>query len=159
MCFKKFDTITWDNTTDLRSNTYVQPPTRFKFALQQAQHAILRAIMHHGRSEPAWKVLVLCSWLLLGRPATNASDSNCFHFLEANFTSSGRKTGQPCGPWSVPNATLLPFREVPPNQLPSTNNLVSTRLLHLLDQVNAAGPWLQPEMPRQSQPPLIRTLL
>ena len=42
-----------------------QPSTalqRFKFALQQAQHAILRAIMHHNpsslTSEPAWKALV-----------------------------------------------------------------------------------------------------
>ena len=29
------------------------------------------------------KVLVLSSWLLFGRPGTNASDSNCSHFLEA----------------------------------------------------------------------------
>ena len=30
------------------TTTYVEPPTRFGFALQQAQHALLRAIMHHG---------------------------------------------------------------------------------------------------------------
>ena len=66
----------WDSLWDLRGTTYVQPPPRFKFALQQVQHAILRAITDHGpsflASEPAWKVLVLSSWLLLGRPAVNA---------------------------------------------------------------------------------------
>ena len=33
----------------------------------------------------AWKVLVLSSWLLLGRPAVNASESNCAHFLDARL--------------------------------------------------------------------------
>ena len=42
-------------------------------------NAILRAIMHH------WKVFVLCRWLLRGRPATNASNSNCCLCLEARF--------------------------------------------------------------------------
>ena len=55
----------------------------------QAQHVILRVITNHGpstlASEPAWKVLVLSSWLLLGRPAVNASESNCAHFLEARL--------------------------------------------------------------------------
>ena len=65
---------------------------------------------------------------------------------------------------------MLPFRESPPTQLPSTDNLVSARLPHLPDKVNAAGPWAQPETLRQSQSsrlrknssactPLIRTLL
>ena len=49
--------------------------------LQQAQHAILRAIIHNNptslASESAWKALVLSSWLLLGRPAVNTSESNC----------------------------------------------------------------------------------
>ena len=60
-----------------------------KFALQQAQHDIFRAITFHGpsslASEPAWKALVLSSWLLLGRPAVNASESNCAHFLDARL--------------------------------------------------------------------------
>ena len=46
-------------------------------------------IMHHGpsspASEPAWKVLVLSSWLLLGRPTTRSPESNCTHFLEARL--------------------------------------------------------------------------
>ena len=36
-------------------------------------------------SEPAWKVLALSSWLLLGRPAVNESESNCSHFLDARL--------------------------------------------------------------------------
>ena len=87
--FQWFEHVTWDNIKDLRGTTYVQPPTRFKFALQQAQHAILRAIIHNNpsslASEPAWKALVLSSWLLLGRPAVNTSESNRAHFLDARL--------------------------------------------------------------------------
>ena len=35
--------------------------------------------------EPAWKVLILSSWLLLGRPAENASDANCANYMEARL--------------------------------------------------------------------------
>ena len=45
--------------------------------------------MHHGPSSPdsqsAWKVLILSSWLLLGRPAENASDANCASHMEARL--------------------------------------------------------------------------
>ena len=89
MDFQWFDNISWDSIKDLRGTAYVQPPPRFKFAQQQAQHVILRAIMHHNpsslASEPAWKALVLRSWLLLGRLAVNASESNCAHYLEARL--------------------------------------------------------------------------
>ena len=89
MDFPWFSTITWDEIRNLRGTTYVQPPTRLRFALQQAQHAILRAILYNGpsssMSEPAWKVLLLSSWLLLGRPAENASDANCASCLEARL--------------------------------------------------------------------------
>ena len=89
MVFEWFEHVTWDSIKDLRGTTYVQPPTRFKFALQQARHAILRAIIHNNptssASESAWKALVLSSWLLLGRPAVNASESNCAHFLDARL--------------------------------------------------------------------------
>ena len=87
--FQWFEHVTWDSIKDLRGTTYVQPPTRFRFALQQAQHAILRAIVHNNptspASESAWKALVLSSWLLLGRPAVNASESNCAHFLDSRL--------------------------------------------------------------------------
>ena len=70
MDFQWFEHVTWDSIKDLLGTTYVQPPTRFRFALQQAQHAILRAIIHNNpsslASESAWKALVLSSWLLLG---------------------------------------------------------------------------------------------
>ena len=86
MDFQWFDQVSWDSIKDLRGTTYVQPPTRFKFALQQAQHAILRAITHNSPSSPAsesaWKALILSSWLLLGRPAVNASGA---HFLDARL--------------------------------------------------------------------------
>ena len=89
MDFQWFEHVTWDSIKDLRGTTYVQPPTRFKFALQQAQHAILRAIIHNNptssASESAWKPFVLSSWLFLGRPAVNASESNCAHFLDARL--------------------------------------------------------------------------
>ena len=89
MDFHWFSTIPWPDIKDLRGTTYVQPPTRFRLAIQQAQHAILRAITHHGpsspNSEPAWKVLILSSWLLLGRPAENASDANCASYLETRL--------------------------------------------------------------------------
>ena len=41
MNFQWFDNATWDSVKDLRDTTYVQPPLRFNFALQQAQNAIL----------------------------------------------------------------------------------------------------------------------
>ena len=89
MDFHWFSTIPWSDIEDLRGTTYVQPPARFRFALQQAQHAILRAIIHlcpsSPNSEPAWKVLLLSSWLLLGQPAENASDANCANFLETRL--------------------------------------------------------------------------
>ena len=89
MDFQWFEHVTWDSIKDLRGTTYVQPPTRFRFALQQAQHAILRAIVHNNSTSPAsesaWKALVLSSWLLLGRPAVNASESNCAHYLDARL--------------------------------------------------------------------------
>ena len=89
MKFQWFEHVTWDCIKDLRGTTYVQLPTRFRFALKQAQRAILRAIIHNNptslASESAWKALVLSSWLLLGRPAVNASQSNCAHFLDARL--------------------------------------------------------------------------
>ena len=87
MDFQSFDNIPWDSIKDLRGTTYFQPPPWFRFALQQAQHGILRAMIHNNlsslASELAWKALVLSSWFLLGRPAVNTSESNCAHFVDA----------------------------------------------------------------------------
>ena len=78
-----------DSIKDPRGTTYVQPPSRYKFAPKQAKHAILRAIMHNNPStlatEPAWKALMLSSWLLLGRPAENAVERKCAHYMEARL--------------------------------------------------------------------------
>ena len=116
MDFQSFEHVAWDSIKDLRGTTYVQPPTRFNFALQQAQHAILRAIIHNNpsslASEPAWKALVLSSWLLLGRPAVNASESNCSHGLRIGLLS---------GPWYVPNV-MLPKCKTPHVEQPQNRN-------------------------------------
>ena len=89
MDFQSVDNIPWDSIKDLRGTTYFQPPPWFRFALQQAQHGILRAIIHNNlsslASEPAWKALVLSSWFLWGRPAVNTSESNCAHFVDARL--------------------------------------------------------------------------
>ena len=89
MDFQWFDNVSWDNIKDPRGTTYVQPPSRYKFAPKQAKHAILRAIMHNNPStlatEPAWKALMLSSWLLLGRPAENAVERKCAHYMEARL--------------------------------------------------------------------------
>ena len=34
MDFHWIEHVTWDSIKDLRGTTYVQPPTKFKFALQ-----------------------------------------------------------------------------------------------------------------------------
>ena len=88
MNFQWFDNVTWDSIKDLRGTTYVQPPPRFKFALQQAQHAILRAIIHNNPSSLASRASLESSRaqrLLLGRPAVNASESPCAHYLDARL--------------------------------------------------------------------------
>ena len=109
MDFQWFNTVSWDSIKDLRGTTYVQPPPRFKFAPHQARHAIQRAITHQNScslaSEPAWKALVLSSWLLLGRPAVNASES-AHTSWKPDLASFGQKTGQPSGSWCVLSVTL-----------------------------------------------------
>ena len=135
MDFQWFSTISWDEIKDLRGTTYVQPPTRLKFALQQAQHAILRAILYNEpsspMSEPAWKVLLLSSWLLLGRPAENASEANCASFLETRLDLSGLKTGLLYGPWYVLNATFPPLPKHVRGQRPNKLKLEFAKLLRL----------------------------
>ena len=117
----------------LRGTTCVQPPTRLRFELQQAQHAILGAITHNGplspTSDPAWKVLLL-SWLPLGRTAENASDANCASFLELDWTSSGLRNGLHW-PWCVLNATLLLLLKHAQGQRPNRPKQESARVATL----------------------------
>ena len=135
MDFQWFDQVSWDSIKDLRGTTHVQPPTRFKFALQQAQHANLRAITHNSPSSPAsesaWKALILSSWLLLGRPAVNASESSCAQFLDASVRAFfGLKTGLLFGPWIVPNVMSLQCRTRCAGQKSNKLSHVFAKLLH-----------------------------
>ena len=58
-----FANLGWDKILDLKGTTFVQIPARHKFAIQQAQHAIIRAIEHANNTnvsaESAWKVLIV----------------------------------------------------------------------------------------------------
>ena len=156
MDFQWFEHVTWDSIKDLRGTTYVQPPTRFRFALQQAQHAILRAIIHNNptslASESAWKALVLSSWLLLGRPAVNASESNCAHFLDARLNLFFcLRIGLLSGPWYVPNVMLLRCRTRHAERTSSRCSHVFAKLLHWRVLVKKDEPWQLPETHHQFQ--------
>ena len=146
MNFQWFDHVTWDSIKDLRGTTYVEPPPIFRFALQQGQHALLCAVMHHGppppASESAWKILVFSSWLLLGRAVINPAGSSCAHFLEARLDLSWSEDW-PALSWFVLNATL------PQSSAPHANQLnrschVSAKLPPLPNEEQQDAPWLQP---------------
>ena len=108
MDFQWFSTVSWSDIKDLRGTTYVQPPARFRFALQQAQHAILRAIMHHGPSSTQFRT----SWegtnpqqVAPPRPTRRKRVRRqlCQLNWGPDWTSSGPKIGPPYGPWFGPN--------------------------------------------------------
>ena len=149
------DFVTWDSIKDLRGTTYVQPPTRFRFALQQAQHAILRAIIHNNptspASESARKALVLSRWLLLGRPAVSASESNCAHFLDARFELFWAEDWSAL--WAMVRAecVLLRRRTRRAERTSSRCSHVFAKSLHQRVLVKKDEPWQLPEMHRQFQ--------
>ena len=96
MNFQWISTIPWSDIKDLRGSTVVQPLTRLRCALQQAQHAILRAILHHGSSsrgsQPAWKVVLLSSsWA--AQPRTHQTAIGPVSWKH-DWISSGLRTGQ-----------------------------------------------------------------
>ena len=74
MDFQWFEHVTWDIIKDLRGTTYVQPPTRFSFALRQAQHAILRAIIHNN---PTSSLVVRVSLESAGAQQLAPSGTTC----------------------------------------------------------------------------------
>ena len=154
MDFQWFEHVTWDSINDLRGTTYVQPPTRFRFALQQAQHAILRAIVHNNptspASEPAWKALVLGSWLLLARPAVNASESNCAHFVDARLELFWAEDWSAL--WAMVRAEC-DVTPVPPHaeQISNKCSHAYVKLLHWRVLVKKEEPWQPPETHRQFQ--------
>ena len=123
-----------DSIKDLRGTTYVQPPTRFKLALQQAQHAILRAIIYNNpfslAPEPPWKALVLSSgysWCDLLPMRLRATVHT---FWMRDSSSSELRTGLLSGPWYVLNVMLLRCRMPHAEQLHSRNSHEFGRLLH-----------------------------
>ena len=155
MNFQWFDNVTWDSIKDLRGATHVQPPPRFKFALQQAQHAILRAIMHNNpsslASEPAWRALVLGSWLLLDVPLSTRRKATALIAWMPGLISSGLKTGQPSGPWYVRNV-MSPLSTAQHAEQPQNRTSGAfARMPHEHAQVKKGEPWLQPGTHRQSQ--------
>ena len=158
MDFQWFEHVTWNSIKDLRGTTCVQPPTRFRFALQQAQHAILRAFVHNNptspASESAWKALVLSSWLLLGRPAVNASESNCAHYLDARgWSFFGLKIGQLFGPWYVLNVMLPRCRTRCAERTSCRCSHVFAKLLLWRVLEKKEEPWQLPETRTQIQSP------
>ena len=81
-----FTNISWDVIRSLPGTTYVQIPKRHQFAIQQAQYTILRCILNYDTNtqecENGWTLLVLSSWLLLGKPAGKDSEQNCAGHLD-----------------------------------------------------------------------------
>ena len=96
MNFQWISTIPWSDIKDLRGSTSVEPLARLRCALQQAQHVILRAILHHGSSsrgsQPAWKVVLLSSsWAV--QPRTHQTAIGPVSWKH-DWTSSGLRNGQ-----------------------------------------------------------------
>ena len=81
-----FSSITRETIRNLKGTTYVQIPARFAFAVQQAQDAVMKCIVHNETSstecENAWKVLTMISWLLLVRPEAHDEDRSCAEHLD-----------------------------------------------------------------------------
>ena len=114
MDFQWFEHVTWDSIKDLRGTTYVQPPTRFKFALQQAQHAILRAIIHNNPHLIGVRVLRAMRTL-------SGCAIGVFFWLKIGLLS---------GQWYVPNVMLLRCRTRRAERTSSRCSHVSAKLLH-----------------------------
>ena len=133
MDFQWFEHVTWDSIKDLRSTTYVQPSTRFKFALQQPQHAILRVIIpnnpHWHQNQPGKR---LCSaagsfWDDLQSMLLRATVHTSWM---RDWNSFGLRTGLHSGPWYVPNVMLLRRRTRRAERTSSRSSHVFAKLLH-----------------------------
>ena len=90
---------------------------------------------------------MVSSWLLLGRPAVNASESNCPHHLEAKLGLFWAEDWPAL--WAT--VTLLLFTAQHTGQQQNKNSHASVRQPRWLDLVNEDEPWQQPGMHRQSQ--------
>ena len=134
MDFQWFEHVTWDSIKDLRGTTYVQPPTRFRFALQQAQHAILRAIIHNN--PPLWRQSQLgkrwcsaagSSWDDLQSTLLRATAHT---FWMRDWSFFGLRIGLLSGPWYVPNVMLLRCRTRRAERISSRCSHVFAKSLH-----------------------------
>ena len=83
---------------------------------------------------------LLSSWLLLGRPAENASDANCASFLEARL---GRRNGPHSGLWFELNAMLPPLPKHAPVTKPNKPSLESVRSPRLPGRAKKVERWQQ----------------
>ena len=83
-------------------------------ALQQAQHATLRAIIHNNptspASESAWQALVLSSWLLLDDLQSTPLRATVHTSWMLDWSFFGLRIGLLFGPLCVPNVMLLRCR-------------------------------------------------
>ena len=89
MDFQWFEHVTRESIKALRGTTYVQTPTRFRFALQQPQRANLRATIHnnptHWRESELgerWYSAAGSSWDHLQSTPLKAT---CAHFLDVRL--------------------------------------------------------------------------
>ena len=126
MNFLWFDTVTRESIKDLRDTTYVQPPARFRFILQPAQHAVLRASLRHSMEGSCAQQLAPP-----GRPAVNASDGNCAQSQEGRLHLFSSED------W--------------PALWAKRNSHVFAKLPLLPNQENEGALWLQPGTLHQSQ--------
>ena len=155
MDFQWFEHVTWDSIKDLRGTTYVQPPTRFRFALQQAQHAILPAVVHNNptspASESAWKALVLStSWENLQSMLLRAT---VLTFWMRDWSSFGMRIGLLLGPWYVLNVILPRCRTRCAERTSSRCSHVFAKLLLWRVPGKKEEPWQLPETRTQFQSP------
>ena len=65
------------------------------------------------QNQHAWTVLLLSSWLLLGRLAINASEHNCDHFSEARLDLFCSEDWLVLWAWSVPSVIVLVSGRLP----------------------------------------------
>ena len=115
MDFQWFEHVTWDSVKDSRGTTYVQPPARFRFALQQAQHAILRAIVHNNPTSACLRISLESAGAQQLAPLWDDLQSTPLRAIGRTFwmhdwSFFGLKIGLLSGPWYVLNVMLLQRR-------------------------------------------------
>ena len=150
MDFQWSEHVTWDSIKDLRGTTNVQPPTRFRFALQQAHHAILRAIIHNN--PPPWPQSQLGKrWYSAAGSSWDDPQSTPLRVTAhiswmhgSNF--SGLRIGLLSGPWYVLNVMPLRCRTQHADRISSRYSHVFAKLPHWLVLVRKDEPWQLPEM-------------